>query len=142
MSKGEIQNALVDLYFEAKIRKWSDMDNITDDIIKKEKEKLYKLPLMDIINYIKNSIEILSEIKAQEKYDEKILEDEKKEKYKNINDLENDPNGLKLFEGMLVKAESDIRSHIRVRNKLNNIYILKLKFIYIFYWIDRTRIKT
>ena len=132
MSKGEIQNALVDLYFEAKIRKWSDMDNITDDIIKKEKEKLYKLPLMDIINYIKNSIEILSEIKAQEKYDEKILEDEKKEKYKNINDLENDPNGLKLFEGMLIKAESDIRAHIRVRNNLNNINIFKFYlFIYL-----------
>ena len=132
MSKGEIQNALVDLYLEAKIRKWSDMDNITDDIIKKEKEKLYKLPLMDIINYIKNSIEILSEIKAQEKYDEKILEDEKKEKYKNINDLENDPNGLKLFEGMLIKAESDIRAHIRVRNNLNNINIFKFYlFIYL-----------
>ena len=132
MSNEDIKKALIDLYFDLKIRRWKDMDKITNDIIKTEKEKLYKLPIMDIINYIKNSIEILSEIKAQEKYDEKILEDEKKEKYKNINDLENDPNGLKLFEGMLIKAESDIRAHIRVRNNLNNINIFKFYlFIYL-----------
>lgn len=35
---------------------------------------------MDIINYISNSIEILSELKAQEKYEQKVLEDEKKGK--------------------------------------------------------------
>jgi hypothetical protein len=57
------------------------------------------------------------------------LEDEEKEKYRNINDLENDPNGLKLYEGMLIKAESDIRSHIRVSNI--EINLNKLKYIFI-----------
>ena len=46
----------------------------------------------------------------------KIEEIEKN--YININNLENDANGLILYEGMLIKAESDIRNHIRVSIKL------------------------
>ena len=115
----KIKNAIIDLYFGVKVRKLEEINNMTDDIIKQEKQVLDKLPIIDIINYINNSIETLIEIKATEKYEEKILEDEENEKYRNINDLENDPNGLKLYEGMLIKAESDIRNHIRV---IKNIY--------------------
>jgi hypothetical protein len=115
----KIKNAIIDLYFGVKVRKLEEINNMTDDIIKQEKQVLDKLPIIEIINYINNSIETLIEIKATEKYEEKILEDEEKEKYRNINDLENDPNGLKLYEGMLIKAESDIRNHIRV---IKNIY--------------------
>ena len=110
----EIKKALIDLYLGVKIRKLSEIDNMPDELIIQEEHTLNKLPIIEIINYISNSIEILSEIKAQEKYEEKIMEDEKKEKFINKNDMENDPNGLKLYEGMLVKAESDIRNHIRV----------------------------
>ena len=110
----EIKKALIDLYLGVKIRKLSEIDNMPDELIMEEEQKLNKLPIIEIINYISNSIEILSEIKAQEKYEEKIMEDEKKEKFINKNDMENDPNGLKLYEGMLFKAESDIRNHIRV----------------------------
>lgn len=130
----EIKEALIELYQGVKIRKLSEINNMPDELILEEQEILNKLPIMDLINYISNSIEILSEIKAQEKYEEKILEDEKKEKYINNEDLENDANGLKLYEGMLIKAESDIRNHIRVRIIFN-------KIIYILF-IDRTRIKT
>ena len=119
MSMEKIKNAIIDLYFGVKVRKLEEINNMTDDIIKQEKQVLDKLPIIDIINYINNSIETLIDIKASEKYEEKILEDEEKEKYRNINDLENDPNGLKLYEGMLIKAESDIRNHIRV---IKNIY--------------------
>ena len=54
-------------------------------------------------------------------FGQKVFEDEKREKYYNYED-ETDANGLKLYEGMLIKAESDIRNHIRVRL----IYILNL----------------
>ena len=111
MSIEVIKKALVDLYFGVKVRRLDEINNITDDKIKEEEQVLEKLPIMD---YISNSFEVLSDLKAQEKYEQKILEDEEKEKNKNINDLENDPNGLKLYEGMLIKAESDIRTHIRV----------------------------
>ena len=60
----------------------------------------------------KNDLNILS---ANEKYEEKILEDESKKFYKNTEN-KNDENGLILYEGMLIKAEKDIRKHIRVKN--------------------------
>lgn len=123
MSLKEIKETLIDLYLGIKIRKTNDIDNITDDYMKEEQNNLNKLSIMDIINYISNSIEILSELKSQEKYEQKVLEDEKREKYYNFED-ESDTNGLKLYEGMLVKAESDIRNHIRVRL----IYIKFVKF--------------
>ena len=119
MSMEEIKNSIIDLYFGVKVRKLEEINNMTDGIIKQEKQVLDKLPIKEIINYINNSIETLIDIKASEKYEEKILEDEEKEKYRNINDLENDPNGLKLYERMLIIAESDIRNHIRV---IKNIY--------------------
>lgn len=122
----EIKNALIDLYLGVKVRKLSEINNMPDELVVEEEQILKKLSVLEIINYISNSIEILSEIKAQEKYEEKILEDEEKEKYINKNDMENDPNGLKLYEGMLIKAESDIRNHIRV----SNYYIIQI-YIYI-----------
>ena len=105
---------LIDLYLGVKVRKLSEINNMPDELMIEEEQLLNKLPIMEIINYISNSIEILSDLKAQEKYDEKVLQDEEKEKYINHEDLENDANGLKLYEGMLIKAESDIRNHIRV----------------------------
>ena len=124
----EIKKALIDLYLGVKIRKLSEINNMQDDLITEEEQILNKLPIIEIINYISNSIEILSEMKAQDKYEEKIMEDEEKEKYVNKNDMENDPNGLKLYEGMLVKAESDIRNHIRV-----SYYIIKTFIFFTFY---------
>ena len=125
----EIKKALINFYFGVKVRKLDEIKNLSDDLIKQEEKALDKLPPLDIINYISNSIETLIAIKVEEKYDQKVLEDEEKEKYRNINDLENDPNGLKLYEGMLIKAESDIRSHIRVSNI--EINLNKLKYIFI-----------
>lgn len=129
MSINEVKKALINLYFGVKVRKLEEIKNLSDDLIKQEEKTLDKLPPLDIINYISNSIETIIAIKVEEQYEQKILEDEEKEKYKNINDLENDPNGLKLYEGMLIKAESDIRSHIRVSNIENNLN--KLKYIFI-----------
>ena len=119
MSFEEIKNSLINLYINVKIRKLNEISIISNSSIQDEKNELNKLPIMDIINYISISIEILAEIKAQEKYEEKLKEDEKKEKYFNYEN-EEDVNGLKLYEGMLIKAESDIRNHIKVRNIINN----------------------
>ena len=122
MSKNEIKNKLIDLYLFLKIRKSEELDNITKEDIKNEKDSLAILPTTDIINYIKDSIEALIELKACEKYEEKILNDESKKKYRNTED-KNDENGLMLYEGMLIQAEKDIRKHIRV-NILYLIYLL------------------
>ena len=117
MSIKEIKNALIELYLGAKIRNLDDMNNLSDEILQNEKKALDKLPALEIINYISNSLDIISEIKASEKYDEKLMEDEKREKYIN-KENEEDANGLKLYEGMLVKAESEIRAHIGVSDNI------------------------
>ena len=113
MSQKEIKNQLIDLYLYIKIRKEDEIEKITKEDMENEKNILNILPINDIINYIKNSIEILIELKACEKYEEKILSDESKKLYHNNKD-KNDENGLILYEGMLIKAEKDIRKHIRV----------------------------
>jgi hypothetical protein len=53
------------------------------------------------------------EIRSNELYEQKIEQDESKNKYKNYENP-NDANGLKLYEGMLIKAERDLRTHIKV----------------------------
>ena len=116
MSLENIRSKLIDLYLSVKIRKSEDIKNITPDYINKERKSLNNISLIDIINYIQNSIEILVEMRAMEKYEEKLEKDEENNNYINKEDP-NDLNGLKLYEGMLIKAESSIRSHIRVRNK-------------------------
>ena len=117
MSFEEIRNKLIDLYLSVKIRKSEDIKNITPDYINKERKTLKKIDLLDIINYIQNSIEILVEMKAMEKYEEHLEKDEEKNNYINKEDP-NDINGLKLYEGMLINAERNIRGHIRVRINL------------------------
>jgi len=124
MSKNDIKNKLIELYLFLKIRKSEELENITREDIENEKDSLDILPTIDIINYIKESIETLIELKACEKYEEKILNDEYKKKYRNTED-KNDENGLILYEGMLIKAEKDIRKHIRV-------IILYLIYLFIF----------
>ena len=113
MSKSEIKNKLIELYLFLKIRKSEDLENITKEDIENERDSLIILPTIEIINYIKESIETLIELKACEKYEEKIFIDESRKKYHNTED-KNDENGLMLYEGMLIKAEKDIRKHIRV----------------------------
>ena len=128
MSINEIQNRLIEMYLTVKIRKMDDvknkffiikrkLDKITDLFLEKESNKLKKITILELINYISNSIEILAELKAEEKYQQKLKIEEEREKYKNIND-QNDINGLKLYEDLLIKAEKDIRGHIRVNEKI------------------------
>ncbi len=115
----EIKSQIIDLYLSVKVRKSEDIKNITEEYINNERDTLKSIPIIDIINYIQNSIDILVEMKATEKYEEKLKKDEEKDKYVNKENPE-DLNGLKLYEGMLIEAEKNIRGHIRVRK--NYIY--------------------
>ena len=109
----EIKKQLIDLYLCVKVRKNEDIEKLTSDIVDSERENLKNLTLTDIINYIQNSIDCLVDLKANKKYQEKLENDESKDKYINYEDPK-DANGLKLYESMLIKAEGDLRNHIRV----------------------------
>ena len=80
---------------------------MTDDDINKERERLSKVSCEDLISYIYNSIDVLVDIKAQEKYEEKLKEKEENEMTEN--------EGMNVYESLLIKAEKDVRNHIRVR---------------------------
>ena len=119
MSLEEVKNKLIEFYSAIKIRKTSDINSATPDIMLKEKKNLEKLSLEEILNYITSTIDILIELKAIEKYEEKIENDEKNKLYKNnTNNSKEDENGLILYEGMLIKAERDIRNHIKIEQEL------------------------
>ena len=113
----EIKKQLIDLYLCVKVRKSEEIEKLTSENVNSERQNLKNLPLIDIINYIQSSIDILVDLKATEKYEQKIQNDESKDKYINYEDPK-DANGLKLYEGMLIKIEGDLRNHIRV-NKIN-----------------------
>ena len=114
MSLEDVKKQLIDLYLCVKVRKSDDIKNMTPAVIDNEKSNLKILPITDIINYIQNSIDILVEMKALEKFEEKLEKEEETKNYINKEDP-SDANGLKLYEGMLIKAEGKIRGHIRVR---------------------------
>ena len=115
----EIRAQLTDLYLNVKVRKTDEIKDINEETINNERENLNKIPLSDIINYIQSSIDTLIEIRATEKYEKKLEDDEQKNNYINEEDP-NDSNGLKLYEGMLIEAEKNIRNHIRVRKYYYN----------------------
>ena len=113
----DLREQLTDLYLSVKVRKTDEINEINDEIIDNERESLKKIPLTDLINYIQNSIDTLVELKASEKYEQKLEKEEEIKNYVNEEDP-NDANGLKLYEGMLIQAEKNIRNHIRVSNKI------------------------
>ena len=116
----EIKKQLIDLYLCVKVRKSEEIEKLTSENVNSERQNLKNLPLTDIINYIQSSIDVLVDLKANEKYEQKIQNDESKDKYINYEDPK-DANGLKLYEGMLIKIEGDLRNHIRVTKLYINI---------------------
>ena len=113
----KIRAQLIDLYLSVKVRKTEEINYINDETINKERQNLKKIPISDIINYIQSSIDTLVDLRATEKYEQKLEKDEELKNYVNEEDPD-DSNGLKLYEGMLIQAEKNIRNHIRVSNKI------------------------
>lgn len=114
MSLNEIKSQLISLYTNIKIRKITDIKNMTQQQIESEIALLQNLPIKDIISYIQNSIDILIELKSNELYEEKMRIEKEKKNYKNKENPK-DINGLRLYEDMLIQSEKEIRNHIKVR---------------------------
>ena len=76
---------------------------MNSSMLKEEKENLKKTNPLVILDYIKNSIDILIELKVEER-----IEAYKKQNSEEDEDRQNE------YETLLRKLESDIRQHIRV----------------------------
>ena len=79
-----------------------------DDDINLVKDKLNKLSCEKLLNYITASLEVIVDIKVEDKCKKYIQEQE--EKNANYNN-----NEAFLLEQLLTKAEREIREHIKVR---------------------------
>ena len=85
---------------------------MSNEIIEKEKENLKKISMLDLINYIRESLQIIIKIKAEEEIDKYIEENENK-----INE-----NAAEDYEALLRKEEAEIRSHISIEHQFK-IYL-------------------
>ena len=107
MPNQEIEKAkdlLSKIYIDLKINN-KDNKDYAPDKIEKEIQYLKNLSIIDLINVLSNYFNILLEIKNTNKDTIYIEEDDEKPLYKQ-------------YEELLIKAENDIRKHIKV-----NIYI-------------------
>lgn len=61
-----VRKAIVDLFLNVKIRSQEQIANMTEENIEKEKKKLMVTDTCDILDYIKQSIEILMHMRMDE----------------------------------------------------------------------------
>ena len=118
MPNEEIERAkelLSKIYINLKHYK-KENNELTEEKIEKERKYIESISITDLINFISNFVNTLLEIKNENI--ESILEEE------------NDQKPLyKQYEELLIKAENDIRKHIKVRKYkyFNNYYY---KYLY------------
>ena len=82
------------------------IENLNTENLNSEKESLRKTNPFTIVEYIKNSIDILIDLKVEEKLD--------LERNSSIN-TKDDEERQNEYETLLRKLESDVRSHIKVK---------------------------
>ena len=93
------KDLLIKLYINLKIQKNENIEK-KEDKISQEKQQLKKLSLLDLIKFISNYINCLLEIKYM---NNELIKDENEDKPL-----------YKQYEELLIKAENDIRKHIKV----------------------------
>ena len=103
------KNLLIKMYLGLKIRKKEEIEDLKERLLE-ENNKLKKFSIIELINYISNNINIFIEIKLNEK-NEEVVRKEKEDK----NDNNEEKELSKQYEELLIKAENDIRKHIKVR---------------------------
>ena len=103
------KNLLIKMYLGLKIRKKEEIEDLKEKLLE-ENNKLKKFSIIELINYISNNINIFIEIKLNEK-NEEVVRKEKEDK----NDNNEEKELSKQYEELLIKAENDIRKHIKVR---------------------------
>jgi hypothetical protein len=111
MPNDEVDRAkdlLLKMYLKLKIRKNEDSEESEKEENLEEKHNLKKMTLIELIDYISkyiyNLISLKSNAKTQEKRKDISEEDSSKE----------DKNLAEQYEELLIKAENDIRKHIKV----------------------------
>jgi len=100
----EIKAALINLYLNVKVRRADEISKCDGDFLKAERENLKDIDIMVLIGYIKTSIEILINLK----------EEDRKEETQSLASERSYTGMQKGYNEMLQNLESELRMHIRV----------------------------
>ena len=114
----EARKELISLYLGIKLRKESDVINniyliiqalsLTEEEYNKEIEELNNISLLDIVNYVKNSIDVIVTFKVED-----LIDDYKSNK---------NQNSASDYETLLQKEEAAIRQHISYEHQIKIEY--------------------
>jgi hypothetical protein len=61
-----VRKAILELYLNVKIRSQEEIGQMTEDAMEKERSKLGTVDTVDLIDYIKQSVEILMHMRIEE----------------------------------------------------------------------------
>jgi hypothetical protein len=86
------------------------MVDISKEILEQEKLNIKNLSMLDIINYIRESIRIIIQIKAQEEVEKYKAEHEANQSKENEKYAED-------YETLLRREEAEIRQHISIEHQ-------------------------
>ena len=106
----KVKIELINLYLNIKIRTQEEVNSLTEENIIQETENIINLPLLDIIEYIKSTIDIIVSIKVESKIND----------YRNS--LNEDNNAATEYETLLQKLESALRQHIAYEHQFKIEY--------------------
>lgn len=62
----ELRDAIIELYLAIKIRSTDELDKITDNVLEEEKQKLEKVNGLQVLEYVRTSIEIIMNLKIED----------------------------------------------------------------------------
>jgi len=105
-----MQEALVDLYLNVKIRSTEEINSYTEAKLDEERNSLKETDPLLLIEYIRASIEILLNMRSEEN----ALIKTKDEEAVSVTSEKSVKEIPKLYEQQIIKLEEETRSHIRV----------------------------
>jgi hypothetical protein len=112
-----LREAILELYLSVKIRADEEIDNFTEAQLEKEKEGMKEVDGFTIVEYIKNSIEIMMNMKIEEQ------NDKKKSKHpidslSGTSSTSSIPAAHEEYEKILRQLEAESRQHIQVEQQM------------------------
>ena len=105
-----IQEALIDLYLNVKVRSKDEINNYDESDLVKERENLYMTSPIDLITYIQTSVEILMNIKVEDYLSHK-KDNEKRKKIRQRKIQKDKTEKVTEIKDLLMSNDKDARGH-------------------------------
>lgn len=106
-----------ELYLSVKVRKSADIEQYTEESLKQERQNLQRTPPMALLGYIKSSIEIIINLKVQERINDYIEDSKANELSRSQFSLEQSLERQRTEE-LIRHLEADIRKKAQREMKL------------------------